>query len=78
MMTGRKIGTIAALGSSTAALAMMTGLSGARADDLQINQQILDTRIDQRTAQSKDKSSVSWIIPGDWGTVRSGWLIWLL
>jgi len=50
MMTGRKIGTIAALGSSTAALAMMTGLSGARADDLQINQQLLDTRIDQLAA----------------------------
>ena len=50
MMTRRKIGTIAALGSSTAALAMMTGLSGARADDLQINQQLLDTRIDQLAA----------------------------
>jgi len=50
MMTGRKIGTIAALGGSTAALAMLTGLSGARADDLQINQQLLDTRIDQLAA----------------------------
>jgi hypothetical protein len=50
MMTGRKIGIIAALGGSTAALAMLTGLSGARADDLQINQQLLDTRIDQLAA----------------------------
>ncbi|HML11210.1 MAG TPA: DcaP family trimeric outer membrane transporter [Stellaceae bacterium] len=50
MSINRKIGTIAALGSSTAALAMMTGLSGARADDLQINQQLLDTRIDQLAA----------------------------
>jgi hypothetical protein len=50
MMRGRKIGTIAALGGSTAALAMLTGLAGARADDLQINQQLLDTRIDQLAA----------------------------
>src|ERR1700728_1141319 len=47
MIKGRKIGTIAALGGSTAALAMLTGLAGARADDLQVNQQLLDTRIDQ-------------------------------
>jgi hypothetical protein len=50
MSINRKIGTIAALGSSTAALAMITGLNGARADDLQINQQLLDTRIDQLAA----------------------------
>ncbi len=50
MMTRRKIGTIAALSGSTAALAMLTGLCGARADDLQINQQALDTRIDQLAA----------------------------
>jgi hypothetical protein len=30
--------TIAALGGGTAALAMLTGLAGARADDLQLNQ----------------------------------------
>src|SRR5215475_10052380 len=50
MMTGRKIGTIAALGGSTAALAMLTGIAGARADDLQVNQQLLNTRIDQLAA----------------------------
>ena len=50
MMKGRKIGTIAALGGSTAALAMLTGLAGARAGDLQANQQLLDTRIDQLAA----------------------------
>src|ERR1700733_8141021 len=50
MMKGRKIGTIAALGGSTAALAMLTGLAGARADDLQINQQLLNTRVDQLAA----------------------------
>ena len=50
MMKARKLGTIAALGTSTAALAMLTGLAGARADDLQINQQLLDTRIDQLAA----------------------------
>jgi hypothetical protein len=50
MMKARKIGTIAALGGSTAALAMLTGLAGARADDLQVNQQMLNTRIDQLAA----------------------------
>jgi porin-like protein len=50
MMKARKFGTIAALGGSTAALAMLTGLAGARADDLQVNQQLLDTRIDQLAA----------------------------
>jgi hypothetical protein len=28
--------------------------------------------------KSKDELLVSGIIPGDWGKVRSGWLIWLL
>ena len=46
----RKLGIITALGSSTAALAMLTGLAGARADDLQINQKLLDNRIDQLAA----------------------------
>jgi hypothetical protein len=50
MMKARKIGTIAALGGSTAALAMLTGLVGARADELQVNQQLLNTRIDQLAA----------------------------
>ncbi len=42
--------TIAALGGSTAALAMLTGIAGARADDLQLNQQLLNTRVDQLAA----------------------------
>ena len=50
MSIKRKIGTIAALGGSTAALAMLTGLAAARADDLQINQALLDTRVDQLAA----------------------------
>jgi hypothetical protein len=50
MVKARKIGIIAALGSSTAALAMLTGLAGARADELQLNQQLLDQRIDQIAA----------------------------
>src|SRR5579864_2109576 len=53
MMKGRKIATIAALGTSTAALAMLTGLAGARADelsDLRVNQQLLSQRIDQLAA----------------------------
>src|SRR5580704_19493321 len=53
MSIKRKIGTIAALGTSTAALAMLTGLAGARADelsDLRVNQQLLSQRIDQLAA----------------------------
>jgi hypothetical protein len=50
MIINRKIGTIAALGASTAALAMLTGLAGARADELQVNQQLLNTRVDQLAA----------------------------
>jgi Porin subfamily len=50
MMRVTKLGIIAALGGSTAALAMLTGLAGARADDLQANQRLLDTRIDQLAA----------------------------
>ena len=50
MMKGRKIGTIALLGGSTAALAMLSGLAGARADDLKVNQQLLSERLDQLAA----------------------------
>jgi len=50
MMKGRNIGVIALLGGSTAALAMLTGLAGARADDLKVNQQLLSERLDQLAA----------------------------
>jgi hypothetical protein len=50
MRVNRKFGTIAALGGSTAALAMLTGLVGARADELQVNQQLLNSRVDQLAA----------------------------
>ena len=53
MSIKRKIGTIAALATSTAALAMLTGLTGARADelsDLRANQQLLSQRVDQLAA----------------------------
>src|SRR5476649_2449287 len=50
MMKGRKIGTTALLGGSTTALAMLTGLAGARADDLKVNQQLLSERLDQLAA----------------------------
>src|SRR5215469_12246046 len=50
MSINRKISILATLGGSTAALAMLTGLSGARADDLQVNQRVLDTRVDQLAA----------------------------
>jgi hypothetical protein len=58
MFKARKIGTIAALGGSTAALAMLTGLAGARADDLQVNQQLLNDRIDQLAAGQFSGSTV--------------------
>ena len=50
MNTKRTIATMAALGGFTAALALMSGLSGARADelsDLRANQQLLQQRLDQ-------------------------------
>ena len=50
MVNGRKISTIAALGASTAALAMLTGLASARADEMQLNQQLLNQRVDQLAA----------------------------
>ena len=50
MNTKRNIGTIALLGGSTAALAMLTGVAGARADDLKVNQQLLSDRLDQLAA----------------------------
>jgi hypothetical protein len=50
MSIKRRTISIAALGGGAAALAMLTGLSSARADDLQINQQLLDTRVDQLAA----------------------------
>ncbi|HWB51703.1 MAG TPA: DcaP family trimeric outer membrane transporter, partial [Stellaceae bacterium] len=50
MSINRKTRTVAALGGGTAALAMLTGLAGARADDLQLNQQLLNQRVDQLAA----------------------------
>jgi hypothetical protein len=39
--------SLATLATSTAALALLTALSAARADELQVNQQLLNERIDQ-------------------------------
>jgi Porin subfamily/DcaP outer membrane protein len=50
MSTTRKFGTIAALATTTATVAMLSGLSAARADELQVNQQLLDQRVDQLAA----------------------------
>jgi len=50
MSIKRKNTTVAALGSGAAALAMLTGLSAARAGDLEINQKLIDTRVDQLAA----------------------------
>jgi len=54
MTKGRTYGTIAALWCGCAALAMLTGVAGARADELQINQQALDARIDQLAATGQN------------------------
>jgi hypothetical protein len=53
MSTTRNIRTIAALGTTTAALAMLTGLAGARADDLQINQQPISVSADNLQANQQ-------------------------
>src|SRR5215472_9639602 len=45
-----KISAIAVFGGGTAALTMLTGLAGARADDLQAIQRMLDARVDQLAA----------------------------
>ena len=50
MSTKRNFSTIALLSGGTAALAMLTGLAGARADDLKVNQQLLSERLDQLAA----------------------------
>ncbi len=50
MSTTRNISTVAALAASTAVLALVSGMSAARADELQANQQLLDQRVDQIAA----------------------------
>ena len=50
MSKKRNIGTVAALGGLTAAVALITALPSARADelgDLRANQELLQRRIDQ-------------------------------
>ena len=50
MTRKRNIGNVAAIGGATAMVALLTGLPGARADelaDLRANQQLLQQRIDQ-------------------------------
>src|SRR5947207_14739850 len=50
MIRKRNIGTVAALGGFTAAVAMMTALPSANADelaDLRANQELLQRRVDQ-------------------------------
>ena len=50
MIKKRNIGTMAALGGLTAAIALLTGLPSASADelaDLRANQELLQRRVDQ-------------------------------
>src|SRR5882672_4550331 len=58
-----KLGAVAATGGITAAIAMLTGLPSARADevsDLRANQELLQRRIDQ-LAQSSNIGTGSYI-----------------
>src|SRR6185437_12523544 len=50
VMKAHRLSSTALLGSTTAVLAMLTGLAGARADDLKVNQQLLSERLDQLAA----------------------------
>ena len=55
MTNKRNIGTVAALGGLTAAVALITALPSARADelgDLRANQELLQRRIDQLPASA--------------------------
>src|SRR5438445_5547230 len=69
MIRKRSIGTMAALGGLTAAIALLTGLPSASADelaDLRANQELLQRRVDQ-LAQAGPASG-----PGPGGPVLSG------
>src|SRR5262245_38455038 len=70
MTRKRNIGT-AALGGVTAAIALMTGLSAASADelaDLRANQELLQRRIDQLAQAGIPPSRVAPGVPGAMGT----------
>src|SRR3984893_12081052 len=69
MIRKRNIGTMAALGGLTAAIALLTGLPTASADelaDLRANQELLQRRVDQ-LAQAGPSTG-----PGPGGPVMSG------
>jgi len=84
MIKGRNIGTVAALGGFALALAMMTGLAGARADelsDLRANQELLQQRLDQLsqvppgavgTPVTSGSFPRSFVIPGTGTSLRVG------
>src|SRR5260370_21185013 len=69
MIRKRNIGTMAALGGLTAAIALLTGLPTASADelaDLRVNQELLQRRVDQ-LAQAGPS-----VGPGPGGPVMAG------
>src|SRR5437667_11252932 len=69
MIRKRNIGTMAALGGLTAAIALLTGLPSASADelgDLRANQELLQRRVDQ-LAQAGPSAG-----PGPGGPVLAG------
>ena len=60
MIRKRNIGSLAAIGGMTAAVALLTGFPAARADemaDLRANQQLLQQRIDQ-LAQAQQQAQL--------------------
>jgi hypothetical protein len=71
----RNIGNVAAIGGATAMVALLTGLSGARADelaDLRANQQLLQQRIDQ-LAQTQTAALFPPGSAGGGGTIPLGY-----
>jgi hypothetical protein len=87
MIKGRNIGTVAALGVIALAFAMMTGLAGARADelsDLRANQELLQQRLDQLSQGAAPGAGTpvtsgsfprSFVIPGTETSLRIGGVV---
>ena len=76
MIRKRKLGNLAAIGGLTASIAMLTGFSAARADelaDLRANQLLLQQRIDQLAqAQAQGGPPSTFAAPGTTGAAAYG------
>jgi Porin subfamily len=75
MTRTRNIGSLATLGGMTAAAVLLTGLPGARADelaDLRANQQLLEQRIDQLAAAQQQAQLPGTAAPESTGATALG------